>query len=92
LAIPGVGGVISVVRRIDRLFENVEKVQTGLERLGEQVRTLEHRLTALEAGQRELITEARAAAAVAAAGAVTQHLVDMSRRIGALEAVQKRVE
>jgi len=47
---------------------------------------LEDRLTMLEANQRELVTEARAAAAVAASGAVMQHLVDMARRIGALEA------
>ena len=48
---------------------------------------------ALEASQDKLIIEARAASAVACGGAVTQHLVDMSRRIGGLEAGgQKRIE
>ena len=53
---------------------------------------LEDAMAMLEAAQQELVTEARAAAA---SGAVTQHLVDMSRRIGALEAGQggrRRIE
>ena len=92
MALPGVGGIISVIRRIDRLFDNVEKVQSGLERLDDRVRAIEARLTLLEAGQKELLTEARAAASVAAAGAVTQHLVEMSRRIGMLEAGRRRID
>jgi hypothetical protein len=47
-------------------------------------------MTTLEANQDKVIIEARAASAVAASSAVTQHLVDMSRRIGALEAGQGR--
>ena len=43
-----------------------------------------------ESGQRELVSEARAAAAAAAAASsiVTQHIVDMSGWIGALDARQ----
>jgi hypothetical protein len=85
------GGVLSVVRRVDRLFDNVDKVQSGLEKLADRVRTLEDRMTALEANQEKLITEARTAAAVAASGAVMQHLVDMSRRLGAAEEQARRL-
>jgi hypothetical protein len=95
LAIPGVGAIIGLVRRVDRLFETVAKTQKGLEALEERVSAIEDRMTALETNQGNVIVEARAASAVAASGAVTTHLVDMSRRIGALEAGQggqRRIE
>jgi hypothetical protein len=95
LALPGIGAIVGLVRRVDRLFENVEKTQRGLEALEKRVSAVEDRMTALEANQGNLIVEARAASAVAASGAVTTHLVDMSRRIGALEAGQggqRRIE
>lgn len=63
--------------------------------LEKRVSAVEDRMTALEANQGNLIVEARAASAVAASSAVTTHLVDMSRRIGALEAGQggqRRIE
>jgi hypothetical protein len=83
---------MGLVRRVDRLFENVEKTQRGLEALEKRVSAVEDRMTALEANQDKLIIEG-AASAVAASGAVTQHLVEMSRRIGALEAGgQRRIE
>ena len=50
------------------------------------VRALEKRVASLEGREELLIEKSRAAAAVAASGAVTTHLVDMSRRIGVLEA------
>jgi len=56
---------------------------------------LEKRVAALEGGEELLVEKTRATAAVAASSAVTQHLVDMSRRIGALEAGQggqRRIE
>lgn len=95
MAIPGVGAIIGLVRRVDRLFETVAKTQKGLEALEERVSAIEDRMTALETNQGNVIVEARAASAVAASGAVTTHLVDMSRRIGALEAGQggqRRIE
>ena len=88
MALPSIGAIIGLVRRVDRLFENVEKTQRGLEALEKRVSAVEDRMTVLEANQGNLVVEARAASAVAASGAVTTHLVDMSRRIGALEAGQ----
>jgi hypothetical protein len=46
------------------------------------------RVTALQRREELLIEKTRSAAAVAASDAVTQHLFEMSRRIGALEAGQ----
>jgi hypothetical protein len=87
--------IVGLVRRVDWLFENVEKTQRGLEALEKRVSAVEDRATSLEANQGNLIVAARAASTVAANGAVTTHLVDMSRRIGALETGQggqRRVE
>jgi hypothetical protein len=92
LALPGIGAIVGLVRRVDRLFENVTAWIRGA---GEARQRFEHRMTVLEAHQGSLIVEARAASAVAASGAVTTYLVDMSRRIGALEAGhggQRRIE
>lgn len=49
------------------------------------MRELEKRVAKPEGGEELLIEKARSASAVAASGAVMQHLVEMSRRIGALE-------
>jgi hypothetical protein len=70
LALPGIGAIVSLVRRVDRLFENVDKTQRGVEALEKRVSAIEDRMTALEANQGNLIVEARAASAVAASGAV----------------------
>ena len=68
-----VAAIVRVIRGIDRLFENVEKLQTGLERLSECARVLEDRSWSPKPQPLR-------------PGAVMQHLLDMSRRIGALEA------
>ena len=60
----------------------------GLAALRDELQQLERRVTALEGREELLIERTRSAATVAASSAVTQHLVDMSRRIGALEAGQ----
>jgi hypothetical protein len=43
LAVPGIGAIVGLVRRVDRPFENVEKTQLGLE-------ALEKRVSAAESG------------------------------------------
>jgi cell division protein FtsB len=88
LALPGLGAVIGLVRRVDRLFENVEKTQLGLEALEKRVSAIEDRMKALESREELLVEKTRTAASVAASGLVNSHLVDIARRIGALEAGQ----
>ncbi len=85
MAIPLVGGVWQLARRVEDLFQDVARLVQGLAAARDELRQLEQRIQALEGREELLIEKARSAAAVAASGAVTQHLVEMSRRIGALE-------
>jgi phage shock protein A len=93
MAIPGVSLLWQLARRIEKVFEEVDNANRGLAKLRDELNDLEKRVAALESREELLIEKTRTAAAVAASGAVTQHLVDMSRRIGALEAGgQRRIE
>ena len=85
MAIPLPGGVWQLARRVEDLFQDVARLVQGLAAARDELRQLERRIQALEAREELLVEKARSAAAVAASGAVTQHLVEMSRRIGALE-------
>ena len=40
-ALPGIGAMIGLVRRVDRLLENVEKAQLGLEALEKRISAAE---------------------------------------------------
>ncbi len=86
MAIPGIDSFWRLVRRVDDVFQKVDNTVRALDRLADEVRALEKRVASLEGREELLIEKSRAAAAVAASGAVTTHLVDMSRRIGVLEA------
>ena len=88
MAIPVLGGIWQLARRIENIFQDVAKLVHGLAALRDELQQLERRVTALEGREELLIGRTRSAATVAASSAVTQHLVDMSRRIGALEAGQ----
>ena len=88
MAIPVLGGIWQLARRIENIFQDVAKLVHGLAALRDELQQLERRVTALEGREELLIERTRSAATVAASSAVTQHLVDMSRRIGALEAGQ----
>lgn len=88
MAIPVLGGIWQLARRIENIFQDVAKLVHGLAALRDELQQLERRVTALEGREELLIERTRSAATVAASSAVTQHLMDMSRRIGALEAGQ----
>jgi hypothetical protein len=95
MALPILGSIWQLARRVEDLFQDVAKLVQGLAAARDELRDLERRVTALE-GREELLAEkTRTAASIAASSVVTQHLVDMSRRIGALEAQlgsQRRIE
>jgi chromosome segregation ATPase len=84
MAIPGVSLLWQLARRVEKVFEEVDNANRGLAKLRDELNDLEKRVAALEGREELLIEKTRTAAAVAASGAVTQHLVDMSRRIGRL--------
>ena len=85
MALRDIGLFWQLARRIENVFEGVENATRGLEKIRDQLRELEKRVAKLEGGEELLIEKARSASALAASSAVTQHLVEMSRRIGALE-------
>jgi predicted nucleic acid-binding Zn-ribbon protein len=95
MAIPVLGNIWQLARRVEDLFTDVAKLVQGLAAARDELRDLEKRVTALEGREELLVEKTRTAASMAASSAVTTHLVDMSRRIGALEAgqgSQRRIE
>jgi hypothetical protein len=90
MAIPVLGSIWQVARRVEDVFRDVEKLTQGLKALRDDMVLLQLRVTALEGREELLIERTRTAAATAASETVTTHLVDMSRRIGVLEAGQGR--
>ncbi len=85
MALRDIGLFWQLAHRIENVFEGVENATRGLEKVRDELRELEKRVAKLEGGEELLIEKARSASAFAASSAVTQHLVEMSRRIGALE-------
>ena len=85
MALRDLGPFLQLLRRLDRFLEATENNTRGLEKVRDELRALEKRVSALEGREELLVEKARSASAVAASSAVTQHLVDMSRRIGVLE-------
>jgi hypothetical protein len=95
VAIPVLSNIWQLARRVEDLFTDVAKLVQGLTAARDELRDLERRVAALEGREELLVERTRTAAAMAASGAVTRELVDMSRRIGALEersGGQKRIE
>jgi hypothetical protein len=75
--------------RIGRQFENLLEVQAttraAVNGIETRLRLIEDRLTRLEAGQGPIISEARAAAGVAATGLASAMIADVVTRITRLE-------
>ena len=95
MAIPVLGSIWQLARRVEDLFQDVAKPVKGLPAARDELQQLERRVSALEGREELLVEKTRSAAAIAASNAVTHELVDLSRRIGALEAGQgshKRIE
>jgi hypothetical protein len=88
MAIPGLSGIWQLTRRIENIFQDVEKLVLGVAALRDELRDLEKRVTALEGREELLVEKAKGAAAGAASAVVMQSVADMARRIGALEAGQ----
>jgi hypothetical protein len=56
MAIPGVGLLWQLARRIEKVFEEVDNANRGLAKLRDELNDLEKRVTALE-GREELLVE-----------------------------------
>lgn len=88
MAIPVIGSIWNLARRVEDLFTDVGKLVQGLAAARGELRELETRVSALEGREELLIEKAKGAASGAASAVVMQSVADMARRIGALEAGQ----
>ena len=77
--------MVEVFRRIERLFENVQKLQIGQEALGDRFLEVERRLATLGNREELMIERMGTRASEAATAVVNANLMDMARRLGALE-------
>jgi hypothetical protein len=75
----------TVARKIEELLELQSKTRVALEAIEGRLRNLEDRMTHLEAGQGQLITEAKAAAGIAATGVASSVISDVVTRVTRLE-------
>lgn len=85
MALAGIGRLWEVLRRVDRLFENVGKLQDGQEALADRLLDIEKRLSAIENREELMIERMGTRASEAATAVVNNNMMDMARRLGALE-------
>jgi len=81
----GVGQLLTALRSLDRLLTLETKHGAAIERLAGEIDKLKDRVTRLETREEVVITEAKAAAGVAASGVAMHSVADLARRIGTLE-------
>lgn len=82
---PSVSDLWALLKKVDRLLELEEKQAKAIAGLQDQINDLTTRVTKLETRDEVLIARAEAAAGMAAMGAATASMSDISRRVGALE-------
>jgi vacuolar-type H+-ATPase subunit I/STV1 len=82
----------TVARKIEDLLELQTKTREALEKLDARLRAVEDRMTRLEASQEQLITEAKAAAGVAATGLASSVISDVVTRITRIEMRQDEIQ
>jgi vacuolar-type H+-ATPase subunit I/STV1 len=82
----------TVARKIEDLLEFQAKTREVLEKLDVRLRAVEDRMTRLEAGQEQLITEAKAAAGMAATGLAGSVISDVVTRITWIEMRQDEIQ
>jgi vacuolar-type H+-ATPase subunit I/STV1 len=82
----------TVARKIEDLLELQTKTREALEKLDARLRAVEERMTRLEASQEQLITEAKAAAGVAATGLASSVISDVVTRITRIEMRQDEIQ
>ncbi len=82
-------GFLTAFRRLDRLFELEAKHGRLIEAQAERIQALQDQLNRLqarvEAREDILVAEAKGAAGSVASMVASQHVADISRRLGAME-------
>jgi hypothetical protein len=82
----------TVARKIEDLLALQSKTREALEKVDLRLRVVEDRMTHLEAGQEQLIMEAKAAAGIAATGLASSVVSDVVTRITRLEMRQDEIQ
>lgn len=82
----------TLARKIEDLLELQSKNRVALETIEARLRGLEDRMTHLEAGQGQLITEAKAAAGIAATGLAGSVISDLVTRLTKIEMLQNDIQ
>jgi len=85
MALRDIGALWVLARRVEGLFESERRTQTVLGGIEERLRALEDRMTRLEAGQGQIIAEAKGAAAATGSQAAAAVIADLAGKIGQLE-------
>jgi hypothetical protein len=78
----------TIARQFEELLKLQAQTRTALETIESRLRGLEDRMTHLEAGQAQLITEAKAAAGIAATGLAGSVISDVVTRLTRVEGWQ----
>ena len=82
----------TVARKIEELLELQSKTRAALEAIEARLHRLEDRMTHLEAGQGQIITEAKAAAGIAATGLAGSVISDVVTRVTRIEMQQDEMQ
>ncbi len=82
----------AIARKVDDLLELHRKTASALDSIELRLRMLEERMTRLEAGQSNLVTEAKAAAGVAATGLAGSVISDVVTRVTRIEMRQEDIQ
>ena len=75
----------AIGRKLEMLLEFQSSTRLALEAIDLRLRAVEDRMTRLEAGQGNLLTETKAAAGLAAAGLASSIISDVVTRVTRLE-------
>jgi hypothetical protein len=82
----------TIARKVEDLFDGQRKSVTSLLAVEARLQTLEDRMTYLEASQERLITEAKAAAGVAATGLAGSVISEVVTRVTRIEMRQEDIQ
>lgn len=79
----------TIARKVEEVLELQTSTRSALEAIESRLRAIEDRMTYLESGQGQVVTEARAAAGIAATGLASSVIPDVVTRITHVEMQQE---
>ena len=82
----------TMARKLEKLLELQGKTRLALEAVEGRLRAMEDRMMHLEAGREQIITEARAAAGIAATGLAGSMISDVVTRVTRIEMRQEDIQ